>query len=332
MTRYRELISGLKRGELFPLYLFSGEEDFLIQEATGLVVDAALDPGAREFNFAPVYCRETPAADLVNLCQTLPFLSSRRVVIAREIEAYKAGELELLAGYLRDPSPSTVLIMTSSPARFDKKAVVAPVEASGAVCVFYALLDREVADWIAGWARSRGLSIRQDAAQYLWQFVGNDLQKISNELQKTALSIGGRTVITYEDVKAAAGDFREFTSFDLADAVGRKKLDEAFLALARLIQEGEQPVGLIASMAWNFRRLLKAKAMEAAGAGPEEIKKKLKVIFHQSARFQEQLRRYSRDELRQALASLLAADRRLKSGGLPGRLVLERLILRLCGA
>jgi DNA polymerase III delta subunit len=97
------------------------------------------------------------------------------------------------------------------------------------------------------------------------------------------------------------------------------------------MQEGEQPVGLLGSIVWNFRRLMRAKIMEASGVGYEEIKRKLVVIFHQSASFQEQMRRFNMDELRSVFSILLNADRQLKSSGLNGKLVLERMILKVCG-
>lgn len=333
MTKYPELIRSLKAGKILPLYLLYGAEEFLIQEALDLIIEKAVDPGARDFNFNAVYCRETPAAELLNLCQTLPFMSERRLVVARELDAYKAAELDELTAYLKDPSPSTCLVMISNQRKYDKKAVVSAVEAGGAVTVFYALLDREIPAWIEGWARGRGLSIRQDAAQYLWQLIGSDLQKISNELQKVAIFIKERKLISIEDVKQVVGDFREYTSFDLADAIGRKNREQAFLILSRLIQEGEQPVGLLGSIAWNFRRLIQAKTMETEGAGPDEIMKKLRppVIFHQAAGFKSQMRSYTIDELRGVFPVMLSADRALKSSGLSGRLVLERMILRVCG-
>jgi DNA polymerase-3 subunit delta len=135
-----------------------------------------------------------------------------------------------------------------------------------------------------------------------------------------------------DDVKAVVGDFREYSSFDLAAALGSKDRAKAFLILSRLLQEGEQPVGLLGAIAWNFRRLMRAKSMEAAGDGFDEIKRKLNVIFHQSASFHEQMRRFSVDELRKAFHVMLSADKALKSSGLPGKLVLERMILELCGS
>jgi DNA polymerase-3 subunit delta len=333
MLKYQDLISSLKQGRILPLYLFYGEEEFLIQEAVDLIIKKVVDPGARDFNFNALYCRDTPASEIVNLCQTLPFMSEKRLVLARDFDALKAADLDELMPYLNNPSPSTSLVMVSHQGRYDKKSVTSAVEARGAVTRFFPLLDREIVAWIEGWARARGLSLQRDAAQYLWQAIGNNLQKIGNELEKVEIYIKEKKTITFEDVKAAVGDFREYTPFDLAAALGSKNRDKALLILSRLLQEGEQPVGLLGSIAWNFRRLLQAKAMEAAGTGPDDIMKKLRppVIFHQVAQFKLQMKSFSLDELRETFDVMLSTDKTLKSSGLSGRLVLERMILKLCG-
>ncbi len=334
MLKYSDLISSLKQRKVLPLYLFYGEEEFLIQEALDRIIAVTVDPGARDFNFNVFYCRDTPASEVVAAAQALPFLSEKRLVIAKDIDAFKTADLDTLVQYLNDPSPSSCLVMVSNQGRYDKKAVVAGVEAHGAAVRFYPLLDRELTGWIEAWCRARELSIQRDAAQYLCQILGNDLRKIANELQKVEIFIKERKSITYNDVKSVAGDFRDYTPFDLAAALGQKNREKALLILSRLLQEGEAPVGLLGSVAWNFRRLLQAKTMEAAGAAPDEVMKKLRppVIFHQTGLFRDQMKRYSMDELQRTFTVLLSADRDLKSGGLNGRLVLERMILKLCGA
>ena len=329
--KYQDFLFTLKQHKLSPLYLFYGEEEFLIQEALDLIIETVVEPGARDFNFNVLYCRDTSASDIVNLAQTLPFMSEMRLVIAKEIDAFKAADVEELTPYLKDPSPSTCLVLVSNQGRYDKKAVVSAVEAKGGVIRFYPLLDREIVGWIESRAQSAGVTIQRDAAQYLWQTVGNDLQKIKNELEKVKIYLKDRTSITFDDVKTVVGDFREYSSFDLAAALGQKNREKAFSILSRLLQEGEAPVGLLGSIAWNFRRLLQAKAMEAAGIGSDEILKKLRVIFHQAGLFKEQMRQYTMAELQEAFSVMLEADRALKSSGLNGRLVLERMILRLCG-
>ena len=332
MLKYHDLIASLKQGTILPLYLFYGEEEFLIQEALDLIIKKVVEPDVRDFNFNTLYCREAPASEIVNLAQTLPLMSEKRLVIAKDFDALKAADLEELLPYLNDPSESTCLVMVSNQGRYEKKPVTSAVEAHGAVTRFFPLLDREVVTWIEGWTKARGLSLPRDAAQYLWQTIGNDLQTIGNELEKIEIFVKEKKAITLGDVKAVAGDFREYTSFDLAAALGSKDRAKAFLILSRLLQEGEQPVSLLGAIAWNFRRLMRAKSMEATGNEFDEIKRKLNVIFHQSASFREQMRRFSVDELRKAFDVMLSADKALKSSGLSGKLVLERMILELCGS
>ncbi|HUI46141.1 MAG TPA: DNA polymerase III subunit delta [Nitrospirota bacterium] len=331
MIKYQDLISDIKKHKVLPLYLLFGEEEFLIQEALDLIIKEIVDAASADFNFNTVYCRDTSAAEIVSLAQTLPFMSEKRLVIAKEIDAFKAADLEELVPYLNDPSPATCLVMVSSQGKYDKKSVVSAVEARGAVVRVYPLLEREIVGWIEGWAVARGLSLQRDAAQYLWQITGNDLQKIVNELQKVEIYVKDGKTVTFEDVKTVVGDFREYTSFDLAAAVGQKNPGKALLILSRLIQEGEAPVGLLGAIAWNFRRLLQAKSMEEAGMGPDEILRKLRVIFHQTAIFKEQLRRHTVHELRGVFPVMLSTDRALKSSSLNGKLLLERMILKLCG-
>jgi DNA polymerase-3 subunit delta len=330
MLKYHDLIASLKQGKLLPLYLFYGEEEFLIQEALDIIIKKVVEPGTRDFNFNSLYCRDTPASEIVNLAQTLPFMSEKRLVIARDFDALKAADFEEILPYLNDPSPSSCLVMVSNQGRYEKKSVTSAVEAHGAVTRFFPLLDREIVTWIEGWTKARALSLPRDAAQYLWQTIGNNLQMINNELEKIEIFIKEKKAITLDDVKTVVGDFREYSSFDLAAALGSKDRAKAFLILSRLLQEGEQAVGLLGAIAWNFRRLMRAKSMEAAGDGFDDIKRKLNVIFHQSASFHEQMRRFNVEELRNAFDVMLSADKALKSSGLSGKLVLERMILKLC--
>ena len=331
IVKYQDFLSSLKQQRISPLYLFYGEEELLIQEALDLVIDAVVEPGARDFNFNVLYCRDSAAPDIVNLAQTLPFMSEKRLVIVKDVDSFKAADLEVIVPYLNDPSPSTCLVLVSNQGRYEKKSVITAVESHGGAIRFYPLLDREIVAWIESRAKSLGVTIQHDASQYLWQTIGNDLQKIKNELEKVKIYLQEKKTVTFDDVKAVVGDFREYTSFDLAAALGQKNGEKALLILSRLLQEGEAPVGLLGSVAWNFRRLLQAKSMEAAGISPDEIMKKQRIIFHQARLFKEQMRRYTMNELKEAFSVMLAADRALKASGLNGRLVLERMIFKLCG-
>ncbi len=333
MIKRSQLISDIRRGNILPVYLFYGEEEFLIREAVELIAQKVVDPATRDFNLSTIYCREASASDIIGIAQTLPFMATKRLIIARDIDAFKSADLEALIPYLRDPSPNTCLVMLSSQRRYDKKTVISAVEeGGGAVVAFYALKESDVFEWIIGWADTRGIKIASEAVHFIVQIVGNDLQKIKSELEKVEIYMKGRKAVTLEDARRVVGDFREYNPFDLAEAIGHRDVQKALLVLARLLQEGEEPVGLIGAIAWNMRRLLKAKAMQASGKGYEEIKKRLNVLWLHSASFMEQMNSFSEPELKEAFGALLQADRLLKTGGQEARLVLDGLILKLCGS
>lgn len=330
MMKYSNLISSLKRGEILPVYLFYGEEEFLLRDALGHIIKKVVDPRTRDFNFNTIYCREASVSDILAIALTVPIMSERRLLVLRDIDALKVADVEGLLPYLKSPSPSTCLVMISDQKKYNNETVTTAVkDGGGAVVAFYALQEREVRDWIAEWARSRGLTIAAEAVQFVAQIVGNDLQKINNELEKVEIYINNRKEITLNDVKLVVGDFREFTPYDLADAIGRKDRQKAFLVLSQLLQEGVKPVGLLGMIAWNFRRLLRAKSMESSGMSYDEIKKRLNILWLHTASFMEQMNKFSEDELRDAIRALLSADQALKSGGQDQRLVLDRLILTL---
>lgn len=332
LIRYHELIKGLRKGAILPVYLFYGEEEYLIREAADLIFQRVVEPSTRDFNFNVVYCRESSAHDIVGACQTLPFMAEKRLVVARDIDAFKPPDIDVILQYLKAPSPTTCLVMISGLRKYDKKAVVSAVEAAGGgVTAFYALQEGEILERIYAWAGERGLSMGRDAAQFVVQVVGNDLQKIYSEVEKVEIYVKGGKGITLDDVKRVVGDFREYTPFDLSDAVAGKDIPKALLILNRLLHEGEQPVGLLGSIAWSLRRLLKAKGMEAEGRGFDEIKKRLSVLWLHSASFKKQMSRFTAAELRHAFELLASTDAALKSGGgMDGGLILQRMILRLC--
>ena len=183
-----------------------GQEEFLVQEAVDLIIAKAVEPGGGDFNFNTVYCRDTSAAEIVNLCQTLPFMSAKRLVIAKDIDALKAGDLEELLPYLNDPSPSTCLVLISNQERYEKKAGDRPP--SRPMAPSPGSFRCSTGRWRPGSrGRRRHAACRWSGtrAQYLWQTIGNDLQKLLNELEKVEIYIKGKKTITYRGHEDGGG-------------------------------------------------------------------------------------------------------------------------------
>jgi DNA polymerase-3 subunit delta len=211
------LFRSLQKGELAPIYYFYGAEDVLKDEAVRMILDKALDPSLRDFNFDQRSAAQLDAEDVHALCNTLPMLAERRVVLLREVEGWKRktkGRSEFLR-YLERPSPDTIVIMvqSSSEEAEDKEL------ARGAVSIRFDPLSPDRAlKWLLREAGRLGVDLEADAAEHLVRCTDADLGALSSELSKLA-SLPPGTRLTVEAVGELVGVRQGETLWDWRDAV-----------------------------------------------------------------------------------------------------------------
>ena len=161
-----DLLRALGRGELAPAYYLCGSEDVLKDEAVRAIVDRALEPHERDFNFDQRVAQGLAPEDVHTLVNTLPMLASRRVVVIREIEAWKkkSGAREVLLKYLGNPAPETVLVLVEGAANPEKERDWEPDDAIAALATtveFEPLPPDRVARWIALPRQAAGHRLRR---------------------------------------------------------------------------------------------------------------------------------------------------------------------------
>ena len=211
------LFRSLQKGELAPVYYFYGAEDVLKDEAVRMILDKALDPSLRDFNFDQRSAAQLDAEDVHALCNTLPMLAERRVVLLREIEGWKRktkGRSEFLR-YLERPSPDTIVIMVQSSSEEAEDRELA----AGAVGVRFDPLPPERAQkWLLREAGRLGVDLEVDAAEHLVRSTEANLGALSSELSKLA-SLPAGTPLTVEAVGQLVGVRHGETLWDWRDAV-----------------------------------------------------------------------------------------------------------------
>ena len=241
------LFRSLSKGELAPVYYFYGAEDVLKDEAVRMILDKALDPSLRDFNFDQRSAAQLDAEDVHALCNTLPMLAERRVVLLREIEGWKRktkGRSEFLR-YLERPSPDTIVIMvqSSSEEAEDKEL------AAGAVGVRFDPLPPERAQkWLLREAGRLGVDLEVDAAEHLVRSTEADLGALSSELSKLA-SLPAGTPLTVEAVGQLVGVRHGETLWDWRDTVLDGDTGRAAKLLSPVLaQSGVSGVKLVAAI------------------------------------------------------------------------------------
>jgi DNA polymerase III subunit delta len=312
-----------------PVYLFTGAENFLKEEGIQAVVDKALPLSDRSLNLESLYAgSEVSGREVKDRSQTLPFISSARVLIVRQTEKWKHTDLEDLADYFDAPSPSTVLILSSQEEKLKNAAWTHFAEKTYHVeC--YPLFDNQVPDWVERRSRDHGKQIQREAVRTLIARVGQSLADLDNELVKLASYVSPRDQITEADVRALAGHTRQDSLQDLNAALGRRHVQRALELAEKVLDEGLSAPQVLGAIAWHFRRLQADRTRLEQGETWEQI---LAAVRSPQAKREmtEQLRAYADQDFPGVFRELLRLDESIKSGKSHWELALLLAILRIC--
>ncbi len=267
------LFRSLLKGEPAPVYYLYGPEDVLKDEAVRTILDKVLDPSLRDFNFDQRSAAQLDAEDVHALCNTLPMLAERRVVLLRDIEGWKRktkGRAEFLR-YLERPSAETVVIMVQGSAEENEDKELA----AGAYAVRFDPLPPERArKWLFHHAGKLGVTLEPEAAEHLMRAVGADLGALASELSKLA-SLPSGEPLTAERVGELVGVRHGETLWDWREAVlGGQVGQGATLLPAILAQPGISGVKLVTTIGTalvgigiaraHYDRGLRGRSLEAA--------------------------------------------------------------------
>jgi DNA polymerase-3 subunit delta len=314
----------LAKGKARPFYLLYGDEEYLVERARGRIMDVLL-PHVRELNYTSYDAAQAPPPEVINACNTLPCMVQHRIVLVKNTHQYSKNDLRSFSPYLHSPCPTTSLVFIADEmtAEFLKQAQ------DGAFHLAHPL-QKEIIPWIRTIARELGKEITAEAAGYLQEAIGRDLQGLYHELSKVSLYVGERGRIEMKDVERVVSEVRVTTIFELTKAVGERDLKRAFRALERIWESGEPPLKILGMIARQFRHLLMTKEILGHGDGTEEVKKQLGISNPYYLReLAAQAKGFSQASLQQAIKSLWQADLKLKRSSLSRRLLLEGLIIKL---
>jgi DNA polymerase III subunit delta len=309
---YSEFRRNLESGGLAPVYLFTGAETFLKEEGVAAVVEKAVPPAERSLNMETLYAGDVTGQDVRERALTLPFFTSHRGILVRQVEKWKAPDVKAMADYAADPSGATTLILSSQDERVKGEGWNA-VAALAYHVECYPLFDNQVPDWVERRSREHGKRIGHSAVQLLIELAGQSLADLDNELGKLASYVGPRETVTDEDVRAAAGHLREETIFDFNLALGRKQWREAVRLVHALVEEGANAPQTLGAVAWHFRSLYAELAKVADG---EPLDRVLAGVRNPQARAEraEQLKRTALADVPAMFRDLLDLDGKVKTG------------------
>lgn len=226
-----EIIKEWRGKQYRPVYWLEGEEDFYIDKLIDFAEENILPEEERAFNQSTFYGRDAVWSDIVNACSRYPMFGERQVILLKEAQLMK--DIDKLESYILNPLSSTTFIVAYKGKNLDKRGKLSKVVAKNAV-LFQSkkIADEKIMDWISNYKPVNNIQLSPGAAALLADHIGNDLNRIANEIEKVSLNIGARQIITEDDIEQFVGISKEYNVFELQNALGKKDLPKAI----RIIQ------------------------------------------------------------------------------------------------
>lgn len=228
MDEVVKIVNDIKAGNIKPIYFLMGEEPYYIDKLTEFMEANLLAEDEKGFNQTILYGRDVSIDDVVSTAKRYPMMAERQVVIVREAQEL-SRTIDKLESYAENPMPSTVLIFAYKYKTLDKRKKVTKVLAkNGLVYESKKLYENQVGDWLKRVLAGKKLNIEPKAAAMLVDFLGTDLSKIANELDKLAIILPKGSTITPEVIEENIGFSKDFNVFELRKAIGEKNQKKAY--------------------------------------------------------------------------------------------------------
>ncbi len=242
-----------KKTALAPVYLLHGEEGFFIDHLLKLA-EQMVPEQDRDFNLYMMYAPQVEGDTVIDACRRYPMMADRQVVILKEAQEVSATYFKGLAEYVKSPTPSTILIIGSRGAKVKSTELVNAIKKSGGV-VFESkkLSDSQVAGAITDFVKARSLSIESKALEMLRDFVGSDLSRLYNEVEKLTVTLGAGAMVTPEAIERNIGISKDYNNFELVAAIANRNNGKAMAIIDHFKHDPKKnPYPVILSVLYNF--------------------------------------------------------------------------------
>ncbi len=253
MDEVKQIVTDIKNGNIKPIYFLMGEEAYYIDKISDYIEANVLAEEEKGFNQMVLYGRDVTIDDIVGNAKRYPMMSERQVVIVKEAQDL-SRTIENLASYADNPQPSTVLVLNYKYKKLDKrKALYKTIKKVGVVYESKKLYENQVADWIRRVLSPKGYTITPKAAQMLVEFLGTDLSKINNELEKLQIILPKDSQITPDHIEENIGISKDFNNFELRKAIGERNVVKTH-QIVRYFADNpkDNPMVVTVSLLFNF--------------------------------------------------------------------------------
>ena len=277
MDEVLKIVNDIKAGNIKPIYFLMGEEAYYIDKLSDYIEDKVLTEDEKGFNQTVLYGRDVTIEDIVSTAKRYPMMAERQVVIVKEAQDL-SRTIEKIESYAENPMPSTVLVICYKYKTLDKRKKVTKLLAkNGVVYESKKLYENQVGDWIKRVLAGKKYSIEPKANAMLVEFLGTDLSKINNELEKLQIILPKGSTITPKHIEENIGFSKDFNIFELRKAIGDRNQLKAYTIADNFAQNPkDNPIVMTTGLVFSFFvQLLKYHGLQ--DKNPNNVAKVLSV-------------------------------------------------------
>ncbi len=250
---FEGLKSQLASRKYAPVYLLHGEEGYYIDELLSMF-ENIIPEADRYFNLYTFYAPETGPDTIMDACRRYPMMSDYQVVIVKEAQAIRADQLNRFHLYASQPTMSTILVISCRGAQAKAKDLIKQINTHGGV-VFESqkVTDRNAGPIISGFIKQKGLNIETKGLAMLRDYVGTDLSRLYNEIDKLTVALAPGSTITPEVIERHIGMSKDYNNFELVNALALKDFNRAFRIVDYFRRNPKNnPVVVTIGTIWNY--------------------------------------------------------------------------------
>lgn len=333
----------LKRREFSPVYVLYGAETHLRDLAAKTISDLAFGDGdLRDFNEAEFSLNsEDNLQRAFAAAEQLPMMSQRRVIRVNEVRVTASGRNDtikedheaILKAYFERPSPTSIILFIADELNGVRK-MGKLLRSQPSAVEFVSLDDGELSRMATDKFRENGSTIEQNAVRHLVALVGNNIRRLTNEVNKLSAAALPYGVVDIALIDSLSPHTRELTNFELTDQIVRQNKAGALKVLHKILDDGAEPVMLLGLISYNFRRLMMVSSMMSNGIDRREVARVMNLRYNDQEDFLRAARQLGTHKLGHFLKRIAETDVALKTsigGGGPqgSRMLIETLVCEL---
>ena len=346
----KNVMEDIKKGNLKKVYLFYGEEEFLMDYSLKVIKDKYIDSGLESLNYIVFEGKDTPLDSIYNACETLPFMSQKRIVVVKDFGCFsrkkkddgESGRLnedeKKLASYFLTLEDYLCLIFMEKGVKVDRsKKIVKKVKEVGEIVEYTKLKGIELNSWIGKTFKKYGKIISKVNINYFVQYSsyfdsnGNKtLYDLENEIIKICNYLGEKIEVQKEDIDKVMTKSLETNIFKLLDSIAQKDVNNSLRILNEMIISNEPTQLILYMIIRQLRLILVSKLLKEKGYDNKSSIEKLKISEYEFKKISNQSFNFTIPKMEEALNHCLETDKNVKNGIVDSKLALEMLLISLC--